>query len=85
MSFLLLEETFTSVEAAAASNAGRFLALTLNLFVDGAEAKSDRSCAFFADDVVDVLVTFLSDDVFCCNLAAAVVGRSLILFFSAKI
>lgn len=85
MSFLLLEETFTSVEAAAASDDGRFLALTLNLFVDGAEAKSDRSCALFADDVLDVLVTFLSDDVFCDNCAAAdPVGR-LILFFSAKI
>lgn len=86
MSFLLPEETFTSVEAAEASAPGRFLALTLNLLVDGAEAKSDLSCAFFNDDVFDDLVTFLSDDAFCCdNLAAAdPVGRRILLF-SGKI
>jgi hypothetical protein len=82
MSFLLSEETLTSVEAADASAPGRFLALTLNLLVDGAEAKSDRSCAFF-DDELDVLVTFLSDDDddFCVSLAAAdPVGRRILLF-----
>jgi hypothetical protein len=84
---LLSEETFTSVEAAAASAPGRFLALTLNLLVDGAEAKSDLSCAFFNEDELDDLVTFLSDEDagFCDSLAAAdPVGR-LILLFSATI
>lgn len=80
MSFLPSEETFTSVEAADASAPGRFLLLTLNLLVDGAEAKSDLSCAFFVD-VLDVLVTFLSDDGFSDSLAAAdPVGRRILLF-----
>lgn len=67
-----------------ANTVGRFLALTLNLFVDGADAKSDLSCAVCFSATVgllDVLVTFLSDAFFSDSLAAAdPVGRLILLF-----
>lgn len=77
--FSLVVEICTSVDGETARAAGRFLALTLNLLFEGAAAKSDLSCAAFFtnDEVLDVLVTFLSEEILSDVLAE--VGRLILL------
>lgn len=73
-------DTALSDDAETARAFDGFLALTLNLFVDGAGAKSLLSCASFLTAVLVDLVTFLNDEDFSVFLFVKVVGLRILLF-----